>query len=300
MRSSIPMTLLAALLTLSVGCGAKDGDAAAPASTAKTPASAAASAAPNSDAPKSAAPASAAAKSAPSVAGVTVPSNAKPLGQPEQYAGAHILVAYTGANRAKPTITRTKDEALAKAKALVIQARAAGADFAKLAAENSDGPSAARGGSLGMWTKGRMVPEFDTAVSGMQIGDVSEPVETGFGFHVIKREALPELRSGAHILIAYTGAMRAKPTITRTKDEALAKAKEIMAKARANPADFSKLAAGNSDGPSAKRGGNLGKWPRGKMVPEFDKAIDTMKVGDISEPVETPFGFHVIQRLDAK
>ena len=299
MRSSTPMILLAAaLLTLSVGCGSKDGDkpAAAPGSNAKAPASAPASTA----APESAAPKSAAAASATSKPGVTIPANAKPLGKPEQYAGAHILIAYKGAQRAKPTITRTKEEALAKAKELVIQARAAGADFAKLAADNSNGPSAKRGGSLGMWTKGRMVPEFDKAVSGMQIGDVSEPVETGFGYHVIKRNPLPELRSGAHILIAYKGAMRAKPTITRTKEEALAKAKEVMTKARATPADFSKLAAENSDGPSAKRGGNLGKWPRGKMVPEFDKAIDTMKVGDISEPVETGFGFHVIQRLDSK
>ena len=297
MRSSIPMTLFAAaLLTLSVGCGSKDAETpAAPASTAKAPASAPASAA-----PKSAAAKPVAAKSATSKSGVTIPANAIKPAAPQQYAGAHILIAYKGAQRAKPTITRTKEEALAKAKELVTQARAAGADFAKLAADNSNGPSAKRGGSLGMWTKGRMVPEFDKAVSGMKIGGISEPVETGFGYHVIKRNPLPELRSGAHILIAYKGAMRAKPTITRTKEEALAKAKEVMTKARATPADFSKLAAENSDGPSAKRGGNLGKWPRGKMVPEFDKAIDTMKVGDISEPVETGFGFHVIQRLDSK
>jgi peptidyl-prolyl cis-trans isomerase SurA len=223
----------------------------------------------------------------------------KTIAKPEQYAGAHILVAYKGATRAKPTITRTKEEALAKAKELMGKARG-GADFAKLAGENSDGPSAKRGGSLGTWSKGRMVPAFDTAVSAMQINDISEPVETPFGYHIIKRLTLPEMRAGAHILIAYKGAMRAKPTITRTKDEALAKANELMGKARANPADFGNLAKENSDGPSAARNGSLGTWPRGNMVPEFDQAIDKMKVGDISEPVETPFGFHVIQRLDAK
>ncbi|MGK0358163.1 MAG: parvulin-like peptidyl-prolyl isomerase [Bradymonadia bacterium] len=293
----IDITLFAAaLLTFSVGCGPKDADpAAAPGSTAKAPTSTAAgstapaSTAAKSDAPKSAAPASAAA-----APGAKVEPGAVP-----QYAGSHILVAYAGAQRAKPMIKRTKDAALAKAKALVKTARG-GADFTKLAADNSDGPSAKRGGSLGTWKKGRMVPAFDTAVAAMKIGDISEPVETPFGFHVIKRNVLPEMRAGAHILIAFKGAMRAKPTITRSKDEALAKAKEVMAKARATPADFGKLAGENSDGPSAKRGGSLGTWPKGKMVPEFDKAIDTMKVGDISEPVETGFGFHVIQRLEAK
>lgn len=282
--------LVAALFVLPIGCDAsKDpGAAAAPAPNAATPATPAAAApetAPKTETTEPAPPPSPAAPAPPEA--------------PVQYAGAHVLIAYKGAQRAGPKVTRTKEEALAKAKTIAAQATA-GADFAKLAADNSDGPSARRGGSLGTWQKGRMVPEFDVAIEKLAIGGVSEPVETGFGYHVIKRDPLPEMRAGAHILIAYTGARRAKPTITRSKEEALAKAKELVTKARANPDGFADLAKANSDGPSGPRGGDLGKWPKGKMVPEFDAAMDTMKTGEISEPVETPFGFHVIRRLDAK
>lgn len=294
MRTLHPL-LLAALLVPGVGCNAKN-DPAKPAPN-KTGASAPASTAKSAPASK-ATPASKAAPATKAAPASTATPAAK-ADTPSMYAGSHILVAYKGAMRAAPTITRSKDEALAKAKTLVTQARG-GADFAKLAADNSDGPSAKRGGSLGAWKPGRMVPEFDKAVSAMKIGQISEPVETSFGYHVIRRDTLPEMRAGAHILIAYKGAMRARPTITRTKDEALAKAKTLVTEARANPAGFGELAKANSDGPSGPRGGSLGTWPKGKMVPEFDQAIDTMKVGDISEPVETPFGFHIIKRLEAK
>ncbi len=298
-RLDVSLTVLAtALLLLPVGCKpSKDSEGAnatpAPAATPKTPAKPAA-AAPKA-APKVAPKAAPEVKPAPSKRPVPPP----PPGAVVQYAGAHVLVAYKGAQRAGPKITRTKAEALAKAKKLAVEATG-GADFAKLAAKHSDGPSASRGGSLGTWRKGRMVPAFDVAIAKLEVGGVSEPVETGFGYHVIKRNPLPELRAGAHILIAYKGARRAKPTITRTKDEALAKAKELVTKARANPDGFADLAKANSDGPSGRRGGSLGKWPRGKMVPEFDTAIDTMKVGEISEPVETAFGYHVIRRLALK
>ena len=289
-------TLAAVLLVLPTGCNSsKDssGTTAAPA----PPANAAKSAKPTATAPK-AAPKAETATPKPATPPPPAPKVA-PRGAPIQYAGAHVLIAYKGAQRAKPSITRTKQEALAKAKQIGTQATG-GADFAKLAAEHSDGPSAKRGGSLGTWQKGRMVPAFDTAIEKLAIGGVSGPVETGFGYHIIKRYDLPETRAGAHILIAYGGAMRAKPSITRTKDQALAKAKEMVTKARANPDGFADLAKANSDGPSASRGGSLGTWPKGKMVPEFDKAIDTMKVGDISDPVETEFGFHVIRRLAVK
>ncbi len=292
MRLSFCVILTATLMAL--GCG----NAKEPAAPAKPAAKPAAKAAAKPAAKAAAKPAAkAAAKPA---AKPAAPKPAAAPGAPEQYAGAHILVAYKGSKRAKPTITRTKEEALARAKELAKKAAAPGADFAKLAGENSDGPSAARGGSLGMWQKGRMVPAFDAAIGKLAIGAISEPVETDFGYHVMKREPLPEVRSGAHILIAYKGAMRAKPTITRTKEEAQKKAKELAAKAKAKPESFAELAKANSDGPSGPRGGNLGTWPKGRMVPEFDKAIDGMKVGDVSDPVETGFGFHVIIRKAVK
>jgi len=288
----MPLALATALIVLPAGCNASK-DASAGKSPAAAPATPAApKAAPKADPKTQKAPPK---PVTPPKSAAATPSPAAPI----QYAGAHVLIAYKGAQRAGPQVTRTKEEALAKAKTVATQARG-GADFSKLAAENSDGPSAKRGGSLGSWQKGRMVPAFDVAIEKLEVGGISDPVETGFGYHVIKRNPLPEMRAGAHILIAYKGARRANPSITRTKEEALAKAKEVVTKARANPAGFGDLAKSDSDGPSGRRGGNLGTWPKGKMVPEFDTAIDTMKVGDISEPVETAFGYHVIQRLDVK
>jgi len=218
----------------------------------------------------------------------------KHLQAPPMLAGAHILVAYKGAMRA--TVQRGKEEALKLAKELAGKARKDPAGFAELAKKHSDGPSGPRGGDLGSWPKGQMVPEFDKAIEGLKVGEISDPVETAFGYHVMIRREPPPLFAGAHILIAYAGSMRSKAT--RTKEEALKLAQELATQARNNPAGFAELAKKNSDGPSAPRGGSLGRWPKGRMVPAFDQTIEKLKIGEVSDPVETPFGYHVIIRRD--
>lgn len=89
----------------------------------------------------------------------------------------------------EPTAEEKKkwtDEAMAKANALYQQATAPGADFAKLARENSIGPSADKGGDLGVFTKDRMVEEFSVVAFKLKPGEISKPVETKFGIHIIK------------------------------------------------------------------------------------------------------------------
>jgi len=225
-------------------------------------------------------------------------ARAKVPARPVMHAGAHILIAYKGAMRAHPAVTRTKAEALKLAREVAAKAQAAPGRFAELARKYSDGPSAGKGGDLGAWPRGRMVPQFDNALDHMKVGDISAPVESPFGFHIIKRNPAPPMFSGSHILVAYKGAMRAAATVTRTKAEARALAKDLAAQARKDPGKFAELAKKHSDGPSGSTGGHLGVWPRGRMVPAFDKAIEKLKVGEISDPVETPFGFHVIKRED--
>ncbi len=103
--------------------------------------------------------------------------------------------------------------------------------------------------------------------------------------------------SGAHILIAYDGARRSKAT--RSKAEALALAKKLAAKlgAKVQPDAFAALASKHSDGPSGQNGGDLGTWKKGRMVAAFDKAILKLPFNGVTaEPVETPFGFHLIMR----
>ena len=98
---------------------------------------------------------------------------------------SHILFAYEGATRANPDITRTKEEAEEEAKKILAEAEKAGADFTALARDNSDGPSAPRGGDLGYFQEGIMADEFNDFCFGNEVGAVGL-VETQFGFHIIK------------------------------------------------------------------------------------------------------------------
>jgi parvulin-like peptidyl-prolyl isomerase len=106
-----------------------------------------------------------------------------------------------------------------------------------------------------------------------------------------------ETATASHILIRYTGAMRSSPDVTRSKAEAEKLAKEVAAKAQRPGADFAQLANEYTEDPSGKgRGGALGTFPRGRMVPEFDKATFELDPGGVSGVIETPFGFHIIHR----
>lgn len=97
----------------------------------------------------------------------------------------------------------------------------------------------------------------------------------------------------SHILLMYSGSMRS--SATRSKDEALQQINDIKAKLDSGTA-FSELAGAHSDCPSSAKGGDLGSFGRGQMVGEFETAAFGLDVGGTSGVVETPFGFHIIQR----
>ena len=109
----------------------------------------------------------------------------------------------------------------------------------------------------------------------------------------------PEEQVGAsHVLIMYKGSMRAGAEVTRSKDEAKKLAAEVLGKAKKG-ADFDGLAKQYSDEPGAKvRAGKLGKFAKGAMVRPFADAAFALKPGEISNVVETDFGFHVIKRTE--
>ncbi len=122
-----------------------------------------------------------------------------------------------------------------------------------------------------------------------------------------RREARPERAgrtgeapakiSARHVLIQYMGAERAGPSVVRTSDQARKVAEEVLARAKAGE-DFARLAVEFSDEPgAANRGGSLGRFGKGQMVPAFDAAAFKLAVAEIAL-VETPFGFHVVQRTD--
>lgn len=101
----------------------------------------------------------------------------------------------------------------------------------------------------------------------------------------------------SHILIAYKNAMRANPAVTRTKEEAQAKANEILAQVLANPASFAMLAQVNSDDSSKQQGGDLGFFSKGQMTGKFNDFVFKNPIGKIGL-VETEFGFHIINVTD--
>ncbi|MCA9663972.1 MAG: peptidylprolyl isomerase [Myxococcales bacterium] len=224
---------------------------------------------------------------------------------PQTLHAAHVLVAHAGALRAQTSVTRSQSEARALCQKIAKQAQGKDkAGFKKLVEAHSDAPDKARGGILGVWnTRSPGMPSaISKAVRDLAIGKTSAPVTSPFGCHVLMRLKLPPMFAGSHILIAYDGAQRAKATVTRSKDEARKLAEQLIAelskvKADDLPDRFAELAKKHSDGPSATLGGKLGTWPKGRMVPAFDAAIEKTAINSVvKKPVETPFGYHVILR----
>ncbi|WP_394849533.1 peptidylprolyl isomerase [Pendulispora brunnea] len=222
----------------------------------------------------------------------------------ERIAARHLVVAWSGATRAPRSITRSKSEALERARELAARARRdPGAVEAMVQAE-SDGWDKAQAGSMGQWNVdgGRYPVSFDRAISALSVGTISDPVESEFGYQIFQRIALTaeaETLAGAHILVSFRGAKKAGPTVERTRAEAEEKAQRIAREARANPERFGQLAVANSDDPSGRSGGDLGVWKKGAMPDVIDAKLASLKTGEISEPVLTPFGYHVLLRREA-
>jgi parvulin-like peptidyl-prolyl isomerase len=212
-----------------------------------------------------------------------------------------IVVQWKDAlGNADSTITRSKEEALARATEAAQKAKADPNAFDEVSKAYNDAPT----DHLPIWETGQRMPkEFDQAVLGLKIGDISDPVESPFGYHVFKRIEVvhqPEI-SGSHILIQFTTAKGARENITINKEEAKAKAEKLLAELKAKPELFDEYALKFSDDPMVTRSkGNLGVWEKGNMLPEFDEAIDKLKIDEIGGPVETPFGFHIIRRNEPK
>lgn len=190
---------------------------------------------------------------------------------------SHILITYEGAERANPEIKRTKEEAEAKAKELLRDAKKSDADFTALARDNSDGPSAPRGGDLGYFQEGRMVPKFNDFAFGNKVGNVGL-VETDFGFHVIKvddKEDLVRIATLARAIEASEGTINTLFT-DATKFEMAAAESDSDYTALAKDSEFivrpvNKIKAMDENLPGLSNQRNIVQWA-------FN---DETKVGDI-------------------
>ncbi len=189
----------------------------------------------------------------------------------------------------------------AKAQAALGQIRG-GDDFARVAASVSDAPDALNGGVLGLRPLDRLPALYAEAVQKLKPGEVSEILRSAAGFHIVK---LVERRGGsAQPALAPLRQTRARHILIKVNelvsaDEA--RRKLVSLKERLdNGGDFAELARLYSNDLSATRGGDLGWLYQGDTVPDFERAMDALKISQISEPVQSPFGFHLIQVLERR
>lgn len=215
--------------------------------------------------------------------------------QRAEYNASHVLVRVP--EQASP---ERIEQARGRAQKALAEARA-GADFARIAASYSDAPDALEGGALG-WRSHERLPElFASALAALQPGEVSEPLRSPAGFHLLK---LNERRdAGAAAPVTQT---RARHILIRTSEvvsetEARRRLADIRERIVTGGADFAALAKANSDdAASAARGGELDWIYPGDTVPDFERALQDLKPGELSQPVRTPFGYHLIQVLDRR
>jgi peptidyl-prolyl cis-trans isomerase SurA len=214
-----------------------------------------------------------------------------------EYEVAHILVRV-------PEQANPDQVAAARARVDKVRAEAVdGADFAKLAASYSDGPNALKGGALGWRSAERLPGLFATALKDMKPGEVSAVLRSPAGFHLLKlvdrRDAggvvgAPQVTQthARHILIKTNEAV--------SEDDARRRLLDLRERITRGGADFAELARLHSEDGSAARGGDLGWLYPGDTVPDFERAMDALKPGELSQPVQTPFGWHLIEVLDRR
>lgn len=186
----------------------------------------------------------------------------------------------------------------------VAQRARAGEDFAKLAQEFSDSPDRANGGVLGMRSADRYPSLFVEATQSTAVNGIAGPIRSGAGFHVLK--VLAKSQPGSADAVVTQTQVRhilLRNDAKRTTAQAVAQLAEFKDRIQKGTADFAGLARDNSQDGSAKEGGDLG-WSRpGQFVPEFEEAMNRLAPGQVSDPVVSRFGVHLIQvvaRRDAK
>ncbi len=207
---------------------------------------------------------------------------------------SHILIAV-------PEAASSDDIAEARSRAeAVVEKLRNGADFAKVAVAESDGQQALKGGDLG-WRTGSELPTiFADVVPTMGKGEISDPIKSSSGFHVIK---LTDVRgaAGRHVVTQ----TRARHILVRPNElTSVAEAKTRLEQLRLRIQggdDFAELARANSDDRgSALQGGDLGWVNPGDTVPDFETVMNKIPVGGLSEPFETRFGWHILQVTDRR
>jgi len=206
---------------------------------------------------------------------------------------AQILVAISEDAPAE-TVAKARQQARS-----IVQMARAGGDFARIVSSLSSTSEPVQGGITGMRTVDRLPAMFVEAVTPLKPGEVADEVRSPAGFHILK---LIERRGGGW---SDAGSGPVKQTRVRhilirvnelnSETEVIRRLNEIAGRMRAGSVDFADMARQYSVDGSAGQGGDLGLVYQGDTVPEFERAMDALEIGQISEPVRSPFGYHLIQ-----
>ena len=210
-----------------------------------------------------------------------------------RYRIGHILIAVPDGASSEEI-----DEARERAERVLEELRA-GADFANMAVTHSDGQKALEGGDLGWRLASDLPTMLADAVLRLETGAVSEPVRSASGFHLVK---LVDRQGSQRQMIRQTLARHILITLDALTDNAEARRQLGVLRERiVNGEDFGELARIHSDDPgSASRGGELGWIDPGNTVPVFERTMDSLAPGAISEPFRSRFGWHLVQVLERR
>ena len=215
--------------------------------------------------------------------------------QNEEIRASHILISLSPRPSASDSVRAFKEADS------IIAALKSGIDFGTLALEHSQDPSVKLNkGDLYYFTAGQLVSPFEDAAFSMKTGEISSaPVRTQYGLHIIKivdKKPSPGEIRASHIMIRFASP---NPSPADTL-QALVKI-EALRDSLAAGADFAGLAARHSEDPgSASRGGDLGYFARRRWVQPFDEVAMTLKPGQVSNIVRTPYGYHLIKCFDIR
>lgn len=227
------------------------------------------------------------------------------------FSAAHILISHAGARfdsgpywvPAHPNL-RTAQAAMARCSELSALARRSPDQFASLAARFSDDAATAPfGGALGVARGNTLPPELIDALGRLKPSEVSLPVRSDLGCHVVRSLELPEKQqlSARHVLIAHRDVPAASEiAVRRSRDEALALARDLHHQLSEHPERFDGMAAELSDAADAERNGDLGTWSTYEAGASslLLHAISLAKVGEIAPLVEDHAGFHIALRTE--
>jgi len=211
-----------------------------------------------------------------------------------EYNLAHILVRLP--DQASP-------ERIEQARARADKARseaAAGGDFGKLAASYSDGPDGLQGGLLGWRAEERLPELFTTALKAMKPGEVSPVLRSAGGFHVLKLLDRRGAGQSQDVEQAHVRHILVRTSEVVSDADARRRLADLRERIVTGGADFAELARLHSQDASASKGGDLGWVLPGDTVPEFERAFLALKPGEVSQPVRSPFGYHLIQLLERR